>query len=349
MRIALTGFSNSGKTTIFNAMTHQKIDTSPHITPPNIIHKGILNVDDPRLRKISELVKPKKTTFATVECIDTAGFLKNNPTHNSKIIKEINDVDALIYVLRGFDEPSAAYQFDIIDPLRDFNELEYELLMIDLDLVTKRIERIDEQKKKGQKINEKEKEVLEFLREHLEGGQSLRTADIRDEQLLEIRHLNFLTLKPAFAVINLDEKSFNEGKFKDTEFIRICGILESDIGQLPEEEISSFLEAMGIDEPVNKKIIRKAYEILDYISFFTAGPQEVKAWSIKKGTKAVQAAGKIHSDIQRGFIRAEVISYEDFISLECDFNLARQKGVLRLEGKDYEVKDGDIINFRFKI
>ncbi len=349
MIIALVGFANAGKTMIFNAMTHQKIDTSPYITPPDITHKGVLHVEDMRLKRISEIIKPKKTTFATVECIDVAGFLKNNPAHNSKVIREIIDADAIIYVLRGFDDPSVIYQFETIDPFRDFNELEYELLMIDLDLVTKRIERIDEQKKKGQKINEKEREVLEFLREHLEGGHTLREVNLGDDQLLEIRHLNFITMKPAFAVINLDEKSFNEDKFKENQFIRICGILESEIGQLPEEEITSFLEAMSIDEPVNKKIIRKAYEILNYISFFTAGPQEVRAWSIKKGTKAVDAAGKIHSDIQRGFIRAEVVSYDDFIMVNGDMNLAKQKGIFRLEGKEYEVKDGDVITFRFKV
>jgi len=349
MKIALTGFSNSGKTTIFNAITKQKIDTSSAITPPDLIHKGVLQVDDSRLKKISELVKPKKLTFATVECIDTAGFLKSNPVHNSKVIKNITVADALIYVLRGFEDLSIPYQFDTIDPSRDFSELEYELLMIDLDLVTKRIERMDEQKKKGQKINEREREVLVFLRENLENGKPLRTVEISDEQFLEIRHLKFLTLKPLLAVTNVDEKTLNSGKYKELDFITICGSLENEISQLPDEEIANFLDAMGIDEPVSKKIIKKAYEILDYISFFTAGPQEVKAWSIHKGTKALEAAGKIHSDIQRGFIRAEVISYDDFISVQGDLALAKQKGILRLEGKDYEVKDGDIITFRFKV
>ncbi|GAB6183940.1 redox-regulated ATPase YchF [Thermodesulfovibrio hydrogeniphilus] len=349
MKIALVGFSNSGKTTIFNAMTHQKIETSPSITPPEKIHKGIVQVDDPRLRKISEIVNPKKTTFATIECFDLAGILKNNPSHNSKIIKEISDADALIYVLRGFDDPSVPYQFESIDPLRDLNELQYEFLMIDLELVTKRLDRMAEQKKKGQKINEREREVLEFLRVHLEEGQSLSSLKITEEQAQEIRHLNFITLKPSFSIINVDEQAFNEGKFKDSGFIVICASLESEISQLPDEEIGSFLDAMGIDEPVNKKIVRKAYEILDYISFFTAGPQEVRAWSIKKGTKAVEAAGKIHSDIQRGFIRAEVVSYDDFISVSGDLNLAKQNGIFRLEGKEYEVKDGDVITFRFKV
>ncbi len=349
MKIALVGFSNSGKTTIFNAMTHQKIETSPSITPSEKIHKGIVQVDDPRLRKISEIVNPKKTTFATIECFDLAGILKNNPSHNSKVIKEISDADALIYVLRGFDDPSVPYLFESLDPLRDLNELQYEFLMIDLDLVTKRLERMAEQKKKGQKINEREREVLEFLRAHLEDGQSLSSLNITEEQAQEIRHLNFITLKPSFSIINVDEQAFNEGNFKDSGLIVICASLESEISQLPDKEIASFLDAMGIDEPVNKKIVRKAYEILDYISFFTAGPQEVRAWSIKKGTKAVEAAGKIHSDIQRGFIRAEVVSYDDFISVSGDLNYAKQKGVFRLEGKEYEVKDGDVITFRFKV
>ncbi len=349
MKIALIGFANSGKTTLFNAMTHQKIDTSPSITSPQVIHKGVLNVEDLRLKKISEIVNPKKTTFAQVECIDVAGFLRNNYAHNLKILREIAEADALIYILRGFDEPSVPYQFETMDPFRDFNELEYELLMIDLDLVTKRIERIDEQKKKGQKINEREREVLESLRQHLEGGKPLRDKALRDDELLEIRHLNFITVKPSFAVVNVDEKSFNDKKFQNSPFLTICGTLESEIAELAEEEVNSFLQAMNIEEPINKKIIRKANEILNYISFFTARPKEVRAWSIKRGTKALEAAGKIHSDIQRGFIRAEVISYDEFISINGDTNLAKEKGILRLEGKDYEVKDGDIITFRFKV
>ncbi|WP_297210369.1 MULTISPECIES: DUF933 domain-containing protein [Thermodesulfovibrio] len=349
MKIALVGFSNSGKTTIFNAMTHQKIETASCMTSADVVHKGILKVEDPRLRKLSEIVNPKKTTFATVECVDTAGFIKNNFSHNSRLIREIYDADALIYVLRGFDDLSVPYQFDLINPLRDLTELEYEFLMIDLDLVTKRIERMEEQRKKGQKINQKERDVLEFFKNHLEEGKALKELALAEEQLAEIRHLNFISLKPSFAVINVDEKTFNEQKLSDSSYTIICGTLENEIAQLPEEEINSFLEAMGIDEPVSKKVIRKAYEVLNYISFFTAGPQEVRAWSIKRGTKALYAAGKIHSDIQRGFIRAEVISYDDFILLNGDINLARQKGVLRLEGKEYEVKDGDIITFRFKV
>ncbi|MCS7164491.1 MAG: YchF family ATPase [Thermodesulfovibrio sp.] len=349
MKIALTGFFNSGKTTIFNALTNQKVETSLYPTPADKVHKGILQVEDFRLRKISELVKPKKTTFVQIECLDTAGLIRDNPSHNTKIIKEIMDADALIYILRGFEDLSVPYQFNTIDPQRDFNELEYEFIMIDLELIIKRIERMAEQRKKGQKINEKEMEVLEFLKEQLESGQPLRKTQLKEEQITQIRHLNFITLKPAFGVINVDEKSFNEKKFKDIDFLTICGILESEIMQLPEEEISSFLNAMGIDEPISKKIIKRAYEILDYISFFTILNQEVRAWSIKKGTKALQAAGKIHSDIQRGFIRAEVLCYDDFISVSGDMNLAKQKGILRVEGKDYEVKDGDIITFRFKV
>ncbi len=349
MKIALIGFSNSGKTTLFNAMTHQKIEVLPSITPPETVHKGVLQVEDERLRKISEIVKPKKTTFANVECIDTAGFLRNNPSHNTKVTRELYEADALIFVLRGFDSPSVPYQFDSIDPFRDLNELEYELLMFDLDLITKRIERMDEQKKKGQKINDREREILENLKIHLEESNPIRTYPLSDEQLREIKHLSFLTIKPFLSVINVDEKSFSLGKYKEKDVMIVCAPLEMEINQLPENEVSTFLEALGIEEPVSKKIIRKAYELLDYISFFTAGPQEVRAWSIKKGTKAVEAAGKIHSDIQRGFIRAEVIAYNDFILSDGDFIIAKQKGVFRLEGKEYEVKDGDVITFRFKI
>lgn len=349
MKIALTGFFNAGKTTIFNAMTGQKIETSPYPTNADLVHRGVLQVDDIRLRKISEIVKAKKTTFAQIECFDPAGLIKNNPSHNAKVIRQIIEADALVYILRGFEDLSIPYQFSIIDPLRDFNELEYEFIMIDLDLVIKRIERMFEQKKKGQKINDKEMEVLEFLKQYLENGHPLRKIHLTEEQMKQIKHLNFLSLKPAFGVINADENSFNEGKFRDTGFLTICGSLENEIIQLPPVEVSNFLNAMGIDEPVSKKIITKAYEVLNYLSFFTTQSQEVRAWSIKKGTKALYAAGKIHSDIQRGFIRAEVISYDDFISVNGDMNLAKQKGILRLEGKEYEIKDGDIITFRFKV
>lgn len=349
MKVALVGFYNSGKTTLFNAMTKQRIETSIYQTSSDVVHRGILHVEDSRLIKISELVNPKKTTFTTIECVDPAGLIKNNTVHNSKVIKEIMDADALLYVLRGFEDLSIPYQFDSIEPLRDFKEIDYELLMIDLDLVIKRIERIIEQKKKGQKINNKEVEVLNIFKESLEEGRPLRNINLNSDLLREIKHLSFISLKPSFAVINTDEKSFNKGKYRDTGFIEICAILESEINQVPEEEINKFLSEMGIDEPASKKIIRKAYESLNYISFFTAGHKEARAWSIQKDTKAVEAAGKIHSDIQRGFIKAEIISYNDFISVGGDLAVAKHKGILRLEGKEYIVKDGDIITFRFKI
>lgn len=348
MKIALTGFFNSGKTTIFNALTRQKIETSLYPTPAEIIHKGVFHVNDPRLKKISEIVSPRKITPVNVECIDLAGLIKNNPVHNSKIFKEIMNADALVYVLRGFEDLSVPYAFETIDPVRDLNEIDYELLINDLELVTKRIEKMTEQKNKGQKINEREMEVLEFLRLCLEDGRVLRNVNLTEENLKEIKHLNFLSLKPCFSIINVDENSFKEGKFKDIS-LTVCGLLEMEISELPEEETLSFASAMGIDEPVIRKITEKIYQSLDCISFFTIVSEELRAWSIKKGTKALQAAGKIHSDIQRGFIKAEVISYNDFINVGGDISLAKKEGILRVEGKDYEVKDGEIITFRFKV
>lgn len=348
MKIALTGFFNSGKTTIFNAMTHQKIETSLYLTPAEVIHKGVFPVNDPRLKKISEFINPKKITPINIECIDLAGLTKNNPVHNSKIFKEIMNADALVYVLRGFEDLSVPYAFETIDPVRDLKEIDYELIINDLELVTKRIEKMTEQKKKGQKINEREMEILEFLRFNLEDGRVLRSLKLEEDILKEIRHLNFLSLKPCFSIINVDENSFKEGRFKDIG-LPVCGLLEMEISELPEEEIESFTSAMGIDEPVTKKITEKIYETLNCISFFTIVSEEVRAWSIKKGTKAWEAAGKIHSDIQRGFIKAEVISYKDFINVRGDISLAKKEGILRVEGKDYEVKDGEIITFRFKL
>lgn len=347
MKIALTGFFNSGKTTLFNALTRQKIETSPYPTRAEVIHKGVFYVNDLRLKKISEFVSPKKITPVNIECLDPAGLTRDS-AHNSKIFKEIMNADALVYVLRGFEDLSIPYVFETVDPVRDLKELEYELLIHDLELVTKRIEKMTEQKKKGQKINEREMEVLEFLKPHLEDGRALREIDLKEDILREIRHLNFSSLKPSLFIINVDEASFKEGKFKDMG-LTVCGVLEMEISQLPEEETDSFASVMGIDEPVTRKITEKIYQTLNCISFFTIVSEEVRAWSIKKGTTAWQAAGKIHSDIQRGFIRAEVISYNDFINVRGDISLAKKEGILRIEGKDYDVKDGEIITFRFKV
>jgi len=348
MKIALTGFFNSGKTTIFNALTHQKIETSLYPTPAETVHKGIFYVDDPRLKKISELVNPKKITPVTIECIDPAG-LTDSSVHNSKIFKELINADAVVYILRGFEDLSVPYRFETVDPVRDLNEIDYEVILSDLELVSKRIEKMTEQKKKGQKINEKEMEVLEFLRGYLEGGKPLRKLNLTEETLREIRHLSFLSLKPFLSIINADENSFKENRFKDTGILTVCGLLEMELCELSEEDINSFASVMGIQELLTRKITEKIYQTLNCISFFTIVSGEVRAWSIKKGTKAVEAAGKIHSDIQRGFIKAEVISYNEFVSVDGDISLARNKGILRLEGKEYEIKDGEIITFRFKV
>lgn len=348
MKIALIGFFNSGKTTVFNVLTHQKKETSVYPASSDTVHRGVIHIDDLRLIKLSEIVKPKKTTSAQLQCVDPAGLIKNNASHNAKVIKQIVDADAFVYVLRGFEDYSVPYQFDSVNPVRDLDELEYEFIMLDLDLVTKRIEKMDEQKKKGQKVNEKEREILLFLRENLEDGKALR-AFIKDKQLMEIKHLRFLTQKPVLPVINIDEKSFYNKKFQETALITICATLETELRELSYDETKALLEVAGVSEPVSEKIIREIFKVLNHIYFFTILSHEVRAWSIKKNTKAVDAAGRIHSDIQRGFIRAEVISYNDFISLEGNLSLAKQKGLLRVEGKDYEVKDGDIITFRFKI
>lgn len=348
MKVALVGFYNSGKTTIFNAITGQSAETKPSITPSDNVHKGIIHVQDSRLNKISEILKPKKITPALIECIDPAGFIKGNTVHNNQILSIIKDADLFIYVLRGFERADVPYQFEDINPERDFKELEYEFLILDLDLVTKRIERMTEQRKKGQKINEREMEILKSFAKNLELSIPLRDRDIKEEELNEIRHLNFFSLKPILAIVNVNEKA-NQDEEYDSKFLTACGSLEMELAKFSEKERLDFFKEFGINKPLNIKLSQKIYETLNYITFFTTVSDELRAWSIKKGTKAWDAAGKIHSDIQKGFIKAEVISYEDFISLNGDLGLARQKGIIRFEGKDYEVKDGDIITFRFKV
>ncbi|MDW7973176.1 MAG: DUF933 domain-containing protein, partial [Thermodesulfovibrio sp.] len=318
------------------------------ITSSEIVHKGVISLKDFRLDKISEILNPKKVTSVQIECIDPAGFIKGNTSHNNQILKVIGDADLFIYILRGFEKPEAPYQFEDVDPERDLKELDYEFLIADLDLVIKRLERMSEQKKKGQRINEKEMETLKFIAKYLESNQPLRSVGLTEENIREIRHLNFFTLKPTIAIINADEK-FIKSKNYNSQTIVTDGELEAELVKFSEKERLNFLKELGIEKPLNYRVGEKVYEILNYITFFTVVSEEVRAWSIKRGTKAWEAAGKIHSDIQRGFIKAEIISFRDFIEVRGDFGLAKQKGILRFEGKDYEVKDGEIITFRFKV
>ncbi len=358
MKIGILGAANVGKTTIFNALTGMDMPTTIYTTTEAEPHIAVVKVPDKRLDRLSEIYNPRKTTHATVEYVDYLGITKGDLAQNRKVLDLIKDVDAIVHVIRGFQDESVLHPLGEVNPLKDAETIGLELIFSDLELVDKRLERIAEAKKKGRKTDPAEEEVLKKCKDALEQESPLRDVDFSDEELLSLRHLQFITIKPEVMVINLDESSLNTEEEKSllTEFSRrfkdpaiaLSGKIEMEIAQLPPQEQEAFLDDLGIKEPAMNRLIRVCYEHLGLISFFTVGEDEVKAWTIKQGTQAQKAAGKIHSDIERGFIRAEVISYDDFIATGSMAE-ARQKGLLRLEGKTYEVQDGDIINFRFNV
>ncbi|MDP3260476.1 MAG: redox-regulated ATPase YchF [Thermodesulfovibrionales bacterium] len=361
MKIAITGLANSGKTTIFNALTGLNLETTIYPTLTAEPHLGVVKVPDSRIEKLAEIYKPKKTTYATVEYVDYIGITKGDIEQNKKVSDLIKDVDAVVHVVRGFEDESIVHPLGNLNPARDAETVELEMIFGDIELVEKRLERMEQGKKRGKKPDETEKKVLVKCKEALEKETALRDMDFSEEEQKTMRNLQFMSIKPVVIVLNVSEKDLNSEetagttselqkffKGKQVKVLNLCGKIEMEIAQLSPEEATAFLNDLGIQEPALNRLIHVSYDLLGLISFLTVGEDEVRAWTIKKGTDAQKAAGKIHSDIERGFIRAEVVSFDAFIS-HGSMSAAREKGLLRLEGKTYEVKDGDIINFRFNV
>lgn len=359
MKVALIGLSNSGKTTLFNALTGQNLDTTIYPTTSGTPNIGVVKVPDERLDKLSEIFKPKKTTYTTIEYIDYIGLTKGDSIQNRKVFDLIKDVDAIVNVVRAFEDDSVIHPLGTIDPLRDIETVEFELIFEDLELIDKRLDKIEQALKRGKKPDEVEKRMLLKCKEFLDKGISLRNVVFNEDDYRAMRHLQFISIKPEIIVLNIEEKKLNTIYPKEIEehiiknypssrILTICGKLEMEISQLPQEEAKLFLDDLKISESASIKLIHMCYEVLGLITFFTTVGDELRAWSIKKGTNALKAAGKIHSDIEKGFIKAEVISYDDFIAVG-NMSSAKEKGLLRLEGKTYEIKDGDIVNFRFNV
>ncbi len=369
MKVAIIGLANTGKTTIFNALTGLNVETTIYPTLAAEPHIGMVKVPDKRLDKLSEIYNPKKTTYATVEYIDFIGLTKGDIEQNKKVFELIKDTDAIVHVIRGFEDEVIMHPLGHIDPKRDAETVELEMIFGDLELIDKRLERMEQGLKRGKKPDEAEKKLLLKCKESLENEIPLRDLEFSEEEQKAMRHLQFMSIKPIIVVLNVAEKDLNTEKVKELEkeikelfakrndnsslvtrhsSLFLCGKIEMEIAQLPSEEAEVFLDDLGISEPALNRLIRVSYDLLGLISFLTAGEDEVRAWTISRGLNAQKAAGKIHSDIERGFIRAELVSYDDFIACGGMAG-AREKGLLRLEGKNYEVKDGDIINFRFNV
>jgi hypothetical protein len=355
----ITGLSNTGKTTLFNALTGQSLETAVYPTISGEPSIGVVKVPDQRVDRLSEIFMPKRTTYATIEYIDFLGITKGDIKQNRKVFDLIKDADTIVHVVRAFQDESVVHPLGGTDPLRDIETLELELIFGDLEFVEKRLERIEENLRRGKKPDEAEKKLLLKCKELLMKEIPLRNVEFPAEEAIAMRHLQFLSTVPEVIVLNIGEKDLQadttkslqstlNARFPSLPVLPLCGKIEMEISSLSPDERKPFLDELGIDEPASNKLIHTCYRILGLISFLTVGEDEVRAWTIKKSTSALSAAGKVHSDIERGFIRAEVISFDDFISTGS-MHAAREKGLLRLEGKTYEVRDGDIINFRFNV
>ncbi len=364
MEVGIIGLPKSGKTTIFNALTKAKIATSVHPTPAFTPHLGVAKVPDYRLQILEKTFNPKKVIPAEVKYIDIAGVPKDfgkGEGIKGQFLTHLMNVDALLQVVRVFDLPEVPHIEGSIDPKRDIAILNLELIFSDLVIIEKRLQRLESSLKGAKSLDRdqlmKEKALLEKLKAGLETDKAVREQSLTQDEIKSLANYQFLTAKPMLLILNIGENQLSQASFLEAEIyslypqlkiVALCGKLEAELAQLGDTEAEEFRKALGVPEPAIDRVVRFSYQLLGLITFFTVVSDELKAWAIPQGTPAIKAAGKIHSDIERGFIKAEVVSFHDFE--KCgSLAEARKRGLLRLEGKNYIVQDGDIITFLFNV